>query len=182
MKKLQLILVTMVFGLSSCFYDEGPIGPRGYDGLDGIDGVDGEESFVFEYELSFTAPEYNALLNLPSDFQMLDSDVALVYFLWEVTDDGLEVWRQLPQTLYFTDGVLAYNYDFTKFDVSVFLDGTVNLNGLGADLTDNWIARVVVVPGQFAGRIDYSDYNAVRDFYELSPSKLAHSKYPKRPQ
>ncbi|NQZ77132.1 MAG: hypothetical protein HRT61_13690, partial [Ekhidna sp.] len=182
MKKLNTTLIVIVLGLSSCFYDEGPRGPRGYDGLDGIDGVNGEESFVFEYELSFTAPDYSVLLNLPNDFQMLDSDVALVYFLWEINEDGLEIWRHLPQTLYFSYGALLYNYDFTKFDVSVFLDGTVNLNGLGADLTDNWIARVVVVPGQFAGRLDYSDYDAVKDYYGLSPSKLAQKSYPKRPK
>ncbi len=183
MKRLNILLITVAIGLSGCYYD-GTRGPRGYDGrdgLDGIDGVDGEESYVFEYEFSFTAPDYSVILNLPNDFNMLDSDVALVYFLWEVTNDGVEVWRALPQTLYFSDGVLKYNYDFTKFDVSVFLDGTVNFDGLGANTTDNWIARVVVVPGQFAGRIDYSDYNAVKDFFEFSESKLATKNYQTRP-
>lgn len=182
MKRLYILLSVILFGLSSCYYDEDTRGPRGYDGRDGIDGVDGDESFVFEYELSFTAPEYSVLLNLPNDFTMLDSDVALVYFLWEVTSDGTEVWRAVPQTLYFSDGVLTYNYDFTKFDVSVFLDGTVNFDGLGANTTDNWIARVVVVPGQFSGRIDYSDYDAVVEYFELSPSKLAKDQYQSRPQ
>lgn len=165
-------------GLSGCYYNDGARGPRGNDG---IDGADGEESYVFEYDFSFTAPDYRVLLNLPSHFEMLDSDVALVYFLWEVENDGTEVWRALPQTLYFNDGVLSYNYDFTKFDVSVFLDGTVNFDGLGANSTDNWIARVVVVPGQFSGRIDYSDYNAVKAYFELSDSKLATRNYQKRP-
>lgn len=181
MKKLYTLLALLMLGLSGCYYDD-PRGPRGYDGRDGIDGVDGEESYVFEYEFSFTAPDYSVLLNLPNDFTMLDSDVALVYFLWEVKNDGVEVWRALPQTLYFSDGVLVYNYDFTKFDVSVFLDGTVNLDGLGANTTDNWIARVVVVPGQFSGRIDYSDYEAVKTYFELSPSKLANKNYQSRPQ
>ena len=179
MKKIYTLLLLTGIGLSGCYYDEGTRGPRG---IDGIDGIDGEESFVFEYELTFTAPDYSVLLNLPNTFTMLDSDVALVYFLWEVTDDGVEVWRALPQTLYFSDGTLVYNYDFTKFDVSVFLDGTVNFNGLGAIDTDNWIARVVVVPGQFAGRIDYSDYNAVKKHFNLSPSKLATKNYQKRSQ
>ncbi|MEO9483901.1 MAG: hypothetical protein ABJG47_10665 [Ekhidna sp.] len=181
MKRLHILLVLVTLGLSGCYFDDGTRGPRGYDGRDGIDGVNGEESFVFEYEFSFTAPDYSALLNLPNDFTMLDSDVALVYFLWEVTEDNVEVWRALPQTLYFNDGVLVYNYDFTKFDVSVFLDGTVNFNGLGANSTDNWIARVVVIPGQFSGRIDYSDYNAVKEYFELSPSKLATKNYESRP-
>lgn len=181
MKKLYILLSIMMLAISGCYYDEGNRGPRGYDGRDGIDGVDGEESYVFEYEFSFTAPDYSVLLNLPNDFTMYDSDVALVYFLWEVTEDGTEVWRSLPQTLYFSDGTLVYNYDFTKFDVSVFLDGTVNLDGLGANTTDNWIARVVVVPAQFAGRIDYSNYQAVKDYFGLSASKLATKNYQSRP-
>lgn len=183
MKRLQLLLILAALGLSSCYFGDAPRGPRGYDGRDGIDGVDGEESYVFEYEFNLTAPDYSVLLNLPNDFTMLDSDVALVYLLWEVTEDGVEIWRALPQTLYFEDGILEYNYDFTKYDASVFLDGTVNLDGLGAAWTDNWIARVVVVPAQFAGRtsLDLSNYNEVKAYYNLSDSKLASRGYPTRP-
>ncbi len=181
MKRLHILLVLIGIGFSGCYFGDGPRGPRGYDGRDGIDGVNGEESYVFEYEFSFTSPDYRQLLLLPDDFTMLDSDVMLVYFLWEVTENETEVWRALPQTLYFEDGILEYNYDFTKFDASVFLGGTVNLDGLGATWTDNWIARVVVVPAQFGGRIDYSDYEAVKEYFNLSESKLATSEYGKRP-
>ena len=180
MKGLFTILILISIGLTSCYLGDEPRGPRGYDGRDGIDGLNGEEGFVFEYEFSFTAPDYSELLLLPDDFIMFDSDVMLVYFLWEVTEDGIEVWRALPQTLYFDDGELAYNYDFTKFDAKVFLDGTVNLDGLGATWTDNWIARVVVVPAQFGGRIDYSDYEVMRDHFNLSDSKLATKDYQRR--
>lgn len=187
MKKLYTLMLLIGLGLTGCFFDEGPPGPRGadgYDGYDGVDGIDGEESYVFEYELSFTAPDYNVLLNLPSNFNMLESDVILVFFLWEIDEDGTEIWRSLPQTLYFVDGLLEYNYDFTRYDASVFLDGTIPLDELGAMYTDNWIARLVVVPGQFAnGRtsIDHSDYNAVKSFYNLPDSRLAKSNYVKRP-
>lgn len=67
---------------------------------------------------------------------LLYSDVMMVYFLWEIKDD-VEIWRALPQTLYFYDGILHYNYDFIKFDANVFLDGTAMLDGLGAAYTDN---------------------------------------------
>lgn len=180
MKRLLTIFL-LALGVSSCYYEPAPIV---YYGEDGIDGVDGEESFVFEYELSFTAPDYQVLLTLPDDFNMLDSDVMLVFFLWEVAEDGTEIWRSLPQTLYFQDGILAYNYDFTKFDVNVFLDGSVNLDLLGANWTDNWIARVVVVPAQYAnarGGIDYANYDEVKAFFNLSDSKLATSSYVTRP-
>ena len=183
MKKAYIFYLAVLLSLSSCYLGDGPRGPSGYDGRDGIDGIDGEESYVFEYEFSFTAPDYSQLLLLPDHFTMLDSDVALVYFLWEVTDDGLEVWRALPQTFHFDDGALVYNYDFTKFDISVFLDGNTNFDNLGAVYTDNWIARVVVVPGQFSGRsqIDYSNYNEVKQHFKLSDSKLANQTYLKKP-
>ncbi|WP_424963666.1 hypothetical protein [Ekhidna sp.] len=184
MRGLLILLLTALIGLSSCYFDEGPRGPRGYDGRDGIDGVDGEEGYVFEYEFSFTAPDYSELLLLPDDFVMLDSDVMLVYFLWEVTEDGVEIWRSLPQTMYFSDGVLEYNYDFTKYDASVFLDGNINFDALGAAYTDNWIARVVVVPAQYGGRggVDYSNYDEVKAYFGLSDTKLGTSGYVKRPQ
>jgi len=176
-KSFVLLFISSLFFLSC---ENERIGPAGRDG---IDGLDGEEGFVFEYEFSFTAPDYSAILNLPETFTMLDSDVALLYFLWEVTDGNVEIWRLLPQTLFLNDGVLQYNYDFTKFDTQVFMEGTVNLNDLGADFTDNWIARLVIVPAQFEnGRvsIDYSDYQQVKDFYNLSESKLAFKEYTKR--
>ncbi|MEO9853420.1 MAG: hypothetical protein ABJH72_23260 [Reichenbachiella sp.] len=183
MKSLKSLLLVIGIIFTSCIGPQGLEGLPGRDGLDGIDGTNGEESFVFEYEFSFTATDYSVLLNLPTDFTMLDSDVILVYLLWEIKDD-IEIWRALPQTLYFEDGLLHYNYDFTKFDANIFLDGTVNLDGLGAAYTDNWVARIVVVPGQFAsGRtaIDLLDYNQVREYYDLSPSKLATAEYATRP-
>lgn len=183
MKKLYILTLVLGSVLSGCIRSDNIPGPTGPPGRDGLDGLDGEEGYVFEYEFSFTAPDYSVLLNLPDDFTMLESDVMLVYFLWAI-EDGVEIWRALPQTLYTTEGILEYNFDFTRFDASVFLDGTVNLDLLGADYTDNWIARIVVVPAQFEGgrtSIDYSDYNQVRDYFNLSPSKLATRDYIKRP-
>jgi len=188
MKKLHILLILFTVGLAGCSDDgipgpQGPPGRDGFDGRDGLNGLDGEESFVFEYEFSFIAPEYSALLELPLDFNILDSDVMLVYLLWEITDNGTEIWRLLPQTLYLPDGIVSYNYDFTKFDASVFMDGTLNLDALGAEFTDNWIARVVVVPGQFSGRstLDFSNYDEVKEQLGLPDSKLASAEYTKRP-
>lgn len=180
MKKLIILFSLIGIILSGCG-EQGPPGPPGFNGLDG---VDGEESFVFEYELSFTAPDYSAFLNLPNDFTMLDSDVMLIYFLWEV-NNGTEVWRLLPQTLYFQEGIVHYNFDHTKYDANVFLDGTINRDLLSAAYTDNWIARVVVVPAQFTGGralVDYTDYDQVKELFNLGPSKLAPDNYSRRPQ
>lgn len=183
MKKLYILLIAGITMFSCDQGIPGPPGRDGYDGYDGIDGLDGEESYVFEYEFDFTYPDYSVLLELPNDFNMLDSDVMLAYLLWNIEDDGTEVWRAIPQTLYFSDGILEYNYDFTKYDANIFLDGTVNLDALGHDYTDLWVARLVVVPGQFAGRhtIDYSDYNQVKEYYNLPPSSKATKDYTDRP-
>ncbi|MCV9385857.1 hypothetical protein [Reichenbachiella ulvae] len=182
MNKLSILSLLSAMILFSC---QGPPGPTGRPGQDGLDGVNGEEGYTFEYILDFEGPDYAALLDLPVDFVMYDSDVMLVYLLWEVEQDGTEIWRALPQTLYFQDGMLSYNYDFTKYNASIFLDGTVALNTLHSDWTHDWIARVVVVPAQFVNArttIDFNNYNEVKEYLNLSDSKLAYPGYTKRPE
>lgn len=184
MKYLTLPIFILTLLLQGCYLEgPGPEGPRGPRGFDGLDGVDGEEAFVFEYQFDFEYPDYRQLFLLPSTFQMLDSDVVLVYFLWEVTDDGTEVWRSIPQSLITSEGLLQYNYDFTKFDVSVFMEAAFPPDILGSDFLDNWIARVVVVPGQFSsGRTSaMMDYDEVKLYYNLPETKLDLTNYTNRP-
>lgn len=182
---INLIFAISIFFLGSCTFGgqdgaPGPVGPPGRDGSRGTDGKDGEEAFVFEYsDLTFSAAnEYSLLLEIPTDFEMLESDMVLVYFLYDYLEaDDLDVWRALPQTEFTAHGTLIYNYDFTLFDVSLFLDANFDLGFLGANYTNDWIARVVVVPGQFGnGRttdvVDYSDYNAVMDKYNLTEKDI----------
>jgi len=187
MKRILLTALLLIpILITGCYVEsEGPIGPRGRDGAngrDGLDGQDGSEAFVFEYEFTFNRDSYNELLVFPDDFQMLESDVALVYFLWEVDDDGNEIWRLLPQGVFTPDGLLQYNFDFTRLDASVFLDAEFNLDLLGASYLENWIARVVVVPGQFNGRIDYTDYNTVKSTFKLKEIELDITDYSKKPE
>lgn len=182
---LNSILAISIIFLGSCTFNgqdgaPGPQGPQGPPGQDGQDGADGQEAFVFEYsELTFSASnEYSLLLEFPDDFQMLESDVALVYFLYDYfEDEDLDLWRALPQTEFTDFGTLIYNFDFTLFDVNLFMDANFDLNLLGARYTDNWIARVVVVPGQFtngrtADPIDYKDYKEVMDHYNLTEEDI----------
>lgn len=133
---------------------QGARGPQGPQGNDGAPGIQGESGFVFEFDnINFTAGNgYKVLLPYPDNFEGLTSDVALVYFLWG-EENGAEIWRLLPQQILFDDGgILIYNYDFTGGDASVFLQANFPLAELGAIDTDNWVARVVVVPGRF-GRV-----------------------------
>ncbi|MGJ8550369.1 hypothetical protein [Winogradskyella wichelsiae] len=107
-------------------------------------------------------PEINFEIQEFYDFQVFENEVVLVYRLWDVTDNGLDVWRLLPQTIFFDDGSdLVYNYDFTQKDVIVSLDSSSNLNNLGAEWTQNQIFRVIIVPASELDNIDTSDFNSV---------------------
>ncbi|MEQ8469934.1 MAG: hypothetical protein RIC35_02045 [Marinoscillum sp.] len=168
--------------LSSCTDTYiGPPGPVGPQGPIGPQGADGESGYVFEWEnIDFTAPEYEVLLSYPDNFEGLNSDVALVYFLWDTyttdTNEEVEVWRQLSQNILTDDGVLQYNYDFSKYNVLLFMDAEFPLDMLGAADTDNWVVRVVVVPGGFwnSGRVDFSDYKKVEE--ALGLPEIPHAK------
>lgn len=159
MKYLFTIAVLVsCFTFMACEGPTGPVGPQGLPGPQGPRGVSGSAGdlgFVMEWEgVDFTASnDYAAFLDF-ADFGFAGevSDVALVYLLWEVDEvTGNEIWRQLQQTLIIPEGILQYNFDFTPFDVNLFMDADFDLGILGAQDTDDWVVRVVVVPGDFVG-------------------------------
>ena len=133
MKKLVSLLSVVLF--MSCVVEEG------------IDGRDGGliVSNAFEIEVDFNANNNYEIVE-PYGFDVLEYDVTLVYILWE-TDNGQDVWRLLPQSTIFVGGAtLTYNFDFTRTDVKLFLEGTANFNNLDAVWTQNAVFRIVVVP------------------------------------
>lgn len=155
----KILSIILLLSLFSCYeevvYVEGPSGPQGIPGPVGATGAAGESGYVFEFsDIDFTAPGYEVFLPYPPDFEVLVSDVVLVYLLWDVQEvDGIltEVWRPLPQTVFTFDGTLQYNFDFTLQDTRLFLDANYPLDWLEARDTDEWVARVVVAPGNFWG-------------------------------
>lgn len=176
LKFVPVLIAIATFALSCTTEVIGPVGPQGPQGPQGPEGVPGENAYVFEYsDVDFLAANnFEVYLDYPADFEGLDSDVALVYLLWDVVTDGdgnpLEVWRQVPQSLLTSNGLLMYNFDFSKVDVHLFLAAEFDLNLLEPIDTDDWIVRVVVVPGQFWGgrsNVDHSDYHAVAEAYGL---------------
>jgi hypothetical protein len=163
-------LLGLVLGMSSCVENNtpGPVGPRGPQGPQGPVGEPGENGFILEYEnVNFTAPNYEVFLNY-GDFEVLPSDVVLVYLLWDVQEiegEFIEIWRPLPQQVFHPDGLLQYNFDFAVTDTRLFLDANFPLDLLSAIDTDQWIVRLVIAPGDFvdfSGRVDLSDYEAVK--------------------
>lgn len=157
MKKVRMLLVAMItIAFMSC---EGPQGPQGNDG-----GLIVSQSF--EIELDFNAANNYQYIE-PYGFQVLSSDVTLVYILWE-TINGQDIWRLVPQNVIFQEGILTYNYDFTQDDVRFFLDGTINFNSLNPSYTQNQVFRVVVIPADNVGRLNYNDLSVVMDAYGIT--------------
>ena len=150
MKKITLILVFIgMIALQGCTVEEN----NGYD--------NDTYSKVFEVTRSFS-PQ-NDFSNLVTfNPPIFASDVVLVYVLWDVQNDGTPVWRLMPQTVQLFEGDLQYNYDFTRFDVNLFLSSLdFPLTILGPEWTQNQTFRIVLVPASFGGKMDYSNYDNV---------------------
>lgn len=144
MKKFTtIILLTTVIFMSSC---EGPMGPPGVDG-DSLIGT------IFEMEGDFKASNnYELFFDFPANFEIYETDVVLVYILWDVvTVNGkqTDVWRLLPQTVILDEGFIQYNFDYTVNDVRIFLETTIPKNELLPSETQNQVFRIAVLPADF---------------------------------
>lgn len=153
MKKL-LLLPFLALLFVSC---EGPMGPPGRDGLDGVNIV----GQIFEANVSFNASDnYEVFVDIPSQIEVYPSDIVMAYIL--VGDfEGRDIWEPLPQTLFFEDGTLLYGFNYTLADVSFFLDGTVYLDGLPSDFTQDIIFRVAVIPADNVQGLDLNNMDNV---------------------
>ncbi|WP_296382842.1 hypothetical protein [Winogradskyella sp.] len=161
MKRILSFITVFTLLLTSCTGDQGP---PGFDGFDGQDGTIIASS-AFEIELDFTETNNYEFIEAYG-FEVLPTDVTLVYVLWE-TLNGQDVWRLTPQTVQFDNGYLVYNYDFTQTDVRFFLDGTTDFSALDDSYTLAQVFRVVVVPADNVGRTDYTDIQNVITKYNI---------------
>ncbi|MEO5789580.1 MAG: hypothetical protein ACOH2D_12170 [Gelidibacter sp.] len=168
MKKIASLLFVFALVLTACTGDQGPMGPPGLDGLDGQDGGIIASS-AFEIEVDFNAANQFSHTE-KYGFEVLNTDVTLVYISWETTD-GKDVWRLMPQNVYFDDGILVYNFDFTQTDVRFFLDGTKNLTTLGSEWTQKQVFRVVVIPADNVG-VDVSNLKDVMQAYNIESFEM----------
>ena len=138
--------------------------------MDGRDGQDGINILgkVIDIQGDFVADDYSLFYEfLDDDIEVFESDIVLVYILWDQTEDGngepVDIWRLLPQTRLLDQGILQYNYDYTFFDVSIFLEADFDLNTLLSGDTDDQIFRIAVLPAEFASgsKLDQSNIKAV---------------------
>lgn len=166
MKKIYLLFFIVIVGALSFQACEGPEGPPGIDGLDGVDGVDGEDGGIFlstvlETSVNFSAEnEYQVAFGL----EISEGDNLLIYVALGLDEEENVVWMPLPQTFFVEEGMVIYNYIFTKSYFSIFLDSSVPPADLDPSYTDNQYFRIVILPGAYAepsARVDLTDYYAV---------------------
>ncbi|MGV3696865.1 hypothetical protein [Flavobacterium sp.] len=127
---------------------------------------------TFEYtNVDFLPNDYSVVLEFPHS--VFTSDMVLVYRLSGVFQ-GEDVWKLLPETYYFDDGTLdlRYDFDFTRFDAEVRLEG-FDLANVSPAFTQDQILRVVVIPASFnKTSVDFKDYNAVAKAFNIKENKI----------
>lgn len=171
-RKLNLGVLGMAVAI--LFACEGPIGPVGPPGQDGIDGENGFNFVgeVFELEGSFSQQGDFGLF-AEYGFEILPSDKVLIYRLDFVDDDGFDVWRALPQTVYLKEGIFTYAFNFTTIDYSIFLESNLNLNNLDTFWKENQVFRVLILPANFSeARIDYTNHDALIEYLDINTDDI----------
>lgn len=131
--------------------------------------VQNAESLVFEISnTNFqTSNGFSRLFIFPRS--ILASDHVLVYRLSGVTSQQQDIWSILPQQFFLANGTFdfGYNFDFTKSDVNIFLQGN-DLATLNNSFLNNQVFRIVVVPGQFGNRFDFSNIHLVMQAFNIT--------------
>ncbi len=149
MLKLSLSLTLSCLVLIACS-GGGSSGPPGPTGPAGPPGLDGLIATVFEVEVDFIAANgYEALVEIPLEIEVFDTDVIVCYVL-DGVDGDVDIWEPLPQLLFFGADTLLYGFNYTFGDVVFFLDGTVDPAGLDPSFTTGLIFRVAIIPADFA--------------------------------
>ena len=168
MRKITLLLAFIgMIGLQSCTVNEDQPAPVDNDTI----------SEVWEYNtnINFTSNNNYSLL-IPFRHTIYPSDMILVYRL-SGFDNGLDVWKLLPENYYFSDGTLnfGYDFDFTQNNFFVRMIGN-DLSTVSNQNRLNQVLRVVVLPGYFGNKnattIDYNDYNAVIKAFNINESAI----------
>ena len=161
MKKITLFLVFIgMMALQSCEVTEV------YDDVD-----NGPRNEVFEVTTSFNSNNnYSRLVVF--DPPIYSSDSVLVYHLYD-TVNGQDVWKLMPQTYYFNDGgALDFNFDYSRFNVNIYLSANFNLNTLPASWTQDQTFRIVVIPDGFAKTINKNNIDSVMSALKVDGSGI----------
>jgi len=167
---MKHLLLFLAFSTSILFTScEGEQGPPGDPGIN----ILGQ---VYEVNATFTdGNDFRQLFTFPSNIEVFESDVVLVYWLEDVVDDGtggtIDVWSQLPQTIYLAGGgSFQYTFNHTFIDALIFLQGDVDLSTLGNGFTNDQVFRIAIVPSEF-GSANLSMDDLLRNL-QMAPSQI----------
>lgn len=176
---LSALLLAVIFVFQGCRGPEGLPGPQGPEGPRGADGAELLPAVIELQPVSFNAAnEYQVYFDLPDDLAGHEADVVLVYLLYNtetINGTTVDVWRALPLVEPAGTGFFQYGFDYTMFDVRLFLNGTVNLSTIDNSWTQNQVFRVVVLPTERLARkadIDLTNYEEVVKAYGIDESKI----------
>lgn len=124
----------------------GPQGPPGQAGEDAQTGAVldlGQWNFTAEneFQLGISFEEYG--------IEVEESDLVLVYVLWNyIEEEEMPIWKPLPSTVMFEEGLFKYDFLYSFAFVSIFLEAEFDLAELGTGWTEQQVFRIVVLPGE----------------------------------
>ena len=161
MKKLTLLFAfILMVTLQACSNDtetvvvDNTVYPQVYELRNVNFGLDPNEGYLIRQDF-------------PSNIEVLQQDVVLMYRLSGTVDASTPIWQQIPRTLFLPEGELDYDFDFTRFDFSIYAGGTYDL-ALTPTFINNETFRIVIIPTVFVNKIaagtkavDYSNYEEV---------------------
>lgn len=184
MKTINTILAAGLFTLfTACVFEtSSPV----HDGSNADGSLMGS---VFEIKGDFKpSNDFSLLYTFPSFFKVYDSDIVLVYILWDQVKDQYgkdqDVWRLLPQTVVLDEGILQYNFDYTLKDVNIFLGGSIDLNTLLPAEALDQVFRIVVLPADFAlyNSLDLKNFGLVLKAINVQPGAIKRVELPNAPE
>jgi hypothetical protein len=170
MKTIKLILMVPILAVFTACVFESTV--PGHDGNSLL-------GSAFEVKGDFTpSNDWSLNYKFPATFEVFESDVVLVYILWDQITDKFgkvqDVWRLLPQTVVLKEGILQYNFDYTQNDVEIFLGGTIDLHTLLPAESLDQVFRIVVLPADFAmaNSIDVTNFDLVMKSLSVQPKAI----------
>jgi len=140
--------------------------------------VQTEDTYGTAYDLNATFTKTNSnLYEYSNQFNspLVESDVVLIYMQTGTTNNA-PIWKLLPYTFYNANNdAVDYTFDFSKFDIAIYVNSSLNLDVNPTYYTGKRF-RVVVVPAKTgknaSAEVDHNDYNAVIKYYSIDESKI----------
>jgi hypothetical protein len=199
MKRLLPIFMMLALLVSqACEGPEGPAGAPGPAGPQGAAGATGPQGpagtsvtgSVFEFQVTFAAPNYSVSGAFPTGITAGEADVVLVYQLFFVTQEGVPFWSPLPQTYYLNAKPLTYNFAHSAQGLLVMVDAAADVLAAAEAVAENpyfkdQVFRAVVIPGKklrtdgsqkkFDPKdypVDFNKYEEVIKYFNLSDKNV----------